>query len=85
MRMSPYAVLVAACSAPLLLAPVPSGALEANVQQVGFGDPSSGGHRHQRKTDDSKPAPADTPAKPIVPETEAQHRAYLNQYGFGEK
>ena len=83
MRILPF-VLSAACLTPSLLAS-PTRAADASIQPAAFDDPSSGGgHRHGPKNRDStKSRPADTPAKPFVPETDAQHRAYLQQYGFG--
>ena len=86
MRLLPIAILAALGSVPpssLLLSASRSLAAGALLQPVAFDDAPSGGHRHGRKTQDAKSKPADTPAKPIVPETEAQHRAYLQQYGFG--
>ncbi len=86
MRILPF-VLTAACLAPPLLAGSPTRAADASVQPAAFDDPSSGGgHRHGPKNQDTaKSRPADTPAKPFVPETDAQHRAYLQQYGFGAR
>ena len=86
MRRLPVAVLVlwgSIAPSSLLVSAGPSLAAGALPQPVAFDDGSSGGHRHGRRTQDTKSKPADTPAKPIVPETEAQHRAYIQQYGFG--
>ncbi len=47
------------------------------VQRVGFG-----GHRHGNKPDASTKKP-EAPHPPPPPETAAQHKAYLNRYGFG--
>ena len=49
------------------------------VQRVGFG-----GHRHGNKPEDAPSTrKAEAPHAPPPPETAAQHKAYLNRYGFG--
>ena len=53
---------------------------DAAIQRVGFG----GGHRHGNTTDSTSSKKPEPPHAPPPPETAAQHKAYLNRYGFGQ-
>ena len=49
-------------------------------ERIGFGR----GHRHSNTTDSTSSKKPEPPHAPPPPETAAQHKAYLNRYGFGQ-
>ena len=53
-------------------------ASDVTIQRVGFG-----GHRHGKSEDSTSTKKPEAPHPPPPPETAAQHKAYLNRYGFG--